>query len=333
MDQVADGIVMADGHGTLRLVNHAARDLGLRPGMPVEVLGDGGGNSPLGQALRGESSEAFLHLRDGDGKTRALAVSAAPLRRPDGTRRGAVAVLHDETERERRDLEEQQTAQFRERFIGILGHDLRAPLTAVVASASLIQRQRDISEVVRASAGLIGSTAHRMVRMIGDLLDFTQARLAGGLPLQREPCDLNDVAHAAVDETLAANPGRQIRVAQVGDTRGSFDADRAAQLLTNLLQNAVAYAPPLEPIDVEVRGLEGTVEISVSNAGPQLKDTGADLFEAFRRGSAAARNSKGLGLGLFIVREIARAHGGDTSVESGLRRTTFRAAFRRDAQR
>jgi phosphoserine phosphatase RsbU/P len=115
-----------------------------------------------------------------------------------------------------------------------------------------------------------------------------------------------------------------------GDTNGSFDSDRAAQLLTNLLQNAVAYAPPAEPIDVEVRGLDGHVDISVSNGGPQLLlQGGAELFDAFRRGNAASRNSKGLGLGLFIVQQIAKAHGGDAAAKSNPRRTTFHALFKR----
>jgi signal transduction histidine kinase len=330
IDQVSEGIVMADERGILRLANRAARDLGIRPGLPLSELGNGGGDSQLASALGGSPVQALMHHRGPHGKTHALAASAVPLRRPDGSKRGAVVAMRDETEREQRELEAQQTAHFRERFIGILGHDLRAPLTAVIASASLIRRQKDASDLVRVSAGRIASSADRMGRMISDLLDFTQARLGGGLAVQRRPCDLSEVARAAVDEALVSHPDRQIRIVEEGDARGSFDPDRAAQLVTNLLQNAVVYSPPAEPIDVEVRGLPGHIEIAVTNAGPQIPpQDSAELFNPFRRGDAAGRHSKGLGLGLFIVQQIARAHGGDVNVESGPRRTTFRASFNR----
>jgi signal transduction histidine kinase len=330
VDQVADGIVMADAAGTLRLVNRAAREVGVRPGMTIDALLGEAKDSPLGQALRGQPAKDVLHRLGPEGKTRALSAVATPLLRADGRRRGVVVTLRDETERELREEEVRKTAVFRERFIGILGHDLRSPLTAVVASASLIQRQRDASPVVKASAARISSSADRMARMIADLLDFTQARLGGGLAVQRRPCDLVEVARAAVDEILAANPDRQIRLVQEGETRGQFDADRAAQLLSNLLQNAVAYGPAAEPIDVEARGLPDRVEIAVTNGGaPIPAGICPSLFDPFRRGAAAAKGGKGLGLGLFIVQQIARAHGGDARVDSGPRRTTFRAWFQR----
>jgi PAS domain S-box-containing protein len=330
IDQVGDGIVMADTTGTLRIVNRAARELGVRPGMAIDALLGEEEGSPLGQALRGQPARDVLHRFDPEGNKRALAAVASPLLRPDGRGRGVVVTLRDETERELREEEVRKTAIFRERFIGILGHDLRSPLTAVVASAGLIQRQRDASAVVKASAARISSSADRMVRMISDLLDFTQARLGGGLAVQRRSCDLFELARAAVDEILVANPDRQIRLVQDGDTRGLFDGDRAAQLLSNLLQNAVAYAPPGEPIDVEVRGIPERVEIAVSNGGPPIPaESRASLFDPFRRGAAAKNTGKGLGLGLFIVQQIARAHGGDAQVDSGPRRTTFRASFQR----
>src|SRR5207237_3356255 len=140
--------------------------------------------------------------------------------RPDGSLRGAVMTFRDETDRVRREEEAEQTAHFRERFIGILGHDLRSPLTAILASAGLLLRQRDSSDASLAAAARISSSAERMGRMISDLLDFTQARLGGGLALHRKPSDLAEVARACVDAASAANPTRRIsRHVQGGSRR------------------------------------------------------------------------------------------------------------------
>lgn len=328
VDQVGDGIAMADAGGTLRLVNRAAREAGLRPGMALETLAPA---SPLADALSGEAVKDVFHYTAPDGTVKALAAVAVPLLRPDGTKRGVAVTLRDETERERREREADAAAHFRERFIGILGHDLRLPLTAVGASAAVIQRMPEAAPSVKAVAARIGSSTDRMGRMIGDVLDLTQARLGAGIPVSRKPCDLHEVARAAVEEALAASPDRQIVLQKSGDTRGSFDPDRIAQLMGNLLQNAIAYGSADEPIEVSVRGLDGHAEIEVSNGGaPIPEDSVKTLFDPFRRGdSVATRAHRGLGLGLFIVQQIARAHGGDADCLSQPARTAFTATFQR----
>src|SRR5579859_1147028 len=332
---------MADAGGVIRLANRAARELGIRPGTPMEKWAElydprnQAGQKlsqealPLARALRGETARALLQRRAPDGSLRALNTVAVPLRRPDGSLRGAVSTFRDETERVRREHEVEQSAHFRERFIGILGHDLRSPLTAILASAGLVLRQRDLADPVLAAAARITSSAERMGRMISDLLDFTQARLGGGLAVVRKPCDLGDVVRNCVDEALAATPGRAIEVSTEGDTSGSFDPDRAAQLLSNLLMNAFAYGPPNDLIRVRVRGLDRAVEIAVENGGPEIPEAEREaLFDPFRRGRASGL-TRGLGLGLFIVQQIARAHGGDVAVESATGRTVFCATLQR----
>jgi signal transduction histidine kinase len=332
---------MVDAGGVLRLVNRAARELGIRPGTPLEKwqeVYDPRGPSgetlptvdlPLARALRGDTARAVVQRRVPDGSLRALSTVAVPLRRSDGQLRGAVSTFRDETERFQHEQEVQQTAHFRERFIGILGHDLRTPLTAILGSAGIVLRQRDLPDPVLASAARIASSAERMGRMISDLLDFTQARLGGGLAIQRKPCDLGEVVRIAVDEALAANPGRAIQVVTEGATRGEFDPDRATQLLSNLLVNALAYGPPDEPIRVRVSALEGRVEIAVENGGPAIPEKDRDaLFDPFRRG-LAGHHTRGLGLGLFIVEQIARAHGGEVTVQSTPGRTLFCATLQR----
>ncbi len=341
VDQVGEGIVMADAAGVLRIVNRAARELGIRPGTTQEKweeLSDQRGpdgarlppeGTPMARALRGETVRSIVQLRAPGGREHALATVSVPLLRSDGSLRGAVATFRDETERVRREREIQQAAHFRERFIGILGHDLRSPLTSILASAGLLLRQRHLEDPVLAAAARIASSAERMGRMIADLLDFTQARLGGGLSVVRKPCDLRVVVQSAVEEAQAVNAGRVIEVAVEGNTAGAFDPDRIAQLVSNLLANAIVYAPSSEPIRVGVRGIERQIEIAVENAGSEIPQVDRDsLFDPFRRGSVKG-STRGLGLGLFIVQQIARAHGGDVDVSSDPGRTVFRASFQR----
>jgi len=340
VDQVSEGIVMADPEGRLRLVNRAARDMGVRPGTPFEEWRDAYGtrgtdgkrmdprDTPLGRALRGETASAVIQHRLPSGAVRSLSSVAVPLRGANGSSRGAVLTFRDETDRVLREREAEQTAHFRERFMGILGHDLRTPLTAILASAGLLLRDQG-AETVRTAAGRIEGSARRMRRMISDLLDFTDVRLGGALPLQRRPCDLGEVARAVADEISAANPDRVIALDVSGDVSGSFDPDRAAQLLANLLENALTHGPRDDRVRIRLAGQPAAVEMVVENGGPAIPARErALLFDPFRRGRPV-QTGRGLGLGLFIVQQIARAHGGDVEVESSNGRTVFRALLQR----
>jgi signal transduction histidine kinase len=340
VDQVSEGIIMADATGTLRLVNGAAQRLGAVVGTPIGKwaafgLRDAEGRPlpddqmPLSRALRGETVRLVMQAPASEGSFRALSAVALPLRHADGSLRGAVMTFRDETERVHREAEQQQAAHFRERFIGILGHDLRSPLSAITAGAALILRTPDAPDPALAAAARIAASGDRMARMISDLLDFTQARLGGGLAVSRKPADLGEVARAVVDEVSAANPSRSIALEVRGDVKGPFDSDRIAQLVSNLLENAVAHAPQGDRIAVTVSGKGGNVEIAVENGGPPIPENErATLFDPFRRGSGP-RESKGLGLGLFIVEQIARAHGGGVQLEVHAGRTVFRAVLQR----
>jgi PAS domain S-box-containing protein len=340
VDQVSEGIIMTDANGTLRLVNRTAQKMGVRTGTAMEAwaragLRDAEGRKippeqmPLARALRGDTARAVVQHRAPDGTLRALTAAAVPLRRSDGSLRGAVLTFRDETERVHQDAAQQQAAHFRERFIGILGHDLRSPLSAIMAGAGTILRQREAPDRLLAAAARISSSGERMARMISDLLDFTQARLGGGIAVQRKQTDLGEVGRAVVEEIAAGNPARAIALQIEGDVTGSFDPDRVAQLLSNLLANAVTYAPPDDRIGVRVARNESGAEIEVDNGGPPIADEDrARLFDPFRRGTLS-QNSRGLGLGLFIVQQIARAHGGDVQLETRDGRTVFRTTLQR----
>ena len=202
-------------------------------------------------------------------------------------------------------------AELRERFMGILGHDLRSPLQTVqLGVEAIINLTKDVAIVKLAQR--VGANGARMARMIEQLLDFTEMR-AGTMPIRRGPCDLAAIAQEGVASLRMAAPDRQITVALEGDTTGAWDADRVMQVITNLVRNAIEHGAPNAPIEVGINGLPTEARIRVHNMGhPIPAELLETIFQAFRR----TRDSEGLGLGLHIVQQIARAHGGEVAVSS-----------------
>jgi signal transduction histidine kinase len=218
-------------------------------------------------------------------------------------------------------------AEFRERFIAVLAHDLRQPLSVFMMTNHLLAPQDTSADVRAMAAGLQARAADRMKRMISELLDFTRSRPKDGMPIERRSMDFADVAQAIVEEMRVIHPTRALglHVDQVkGDCRGSWDADRIAQIFTNLITNAIEYSPSSSPIDMVLRGAPEGVELEVTNTGPAIpKELIATLFDPFRRSSRPPRSSGGLGLGLYIVDQIVRAHTGNIVVESDAKTTRF----------
>jgi signal transduction histidine kinase len=203
-------------------------------------------------------------------------------------------------------------AEFEQQLIGIVSHDLRNPLNAIHLYATTLLRRRDMDERQAKALHGILNASERASRLIHDLLDFTKARLGGGLPIQRRLLDLHELTRQVVDEVRTTHPERQLQVEQHGDGQGEWDGDRVAQVLTNLLNNALAYSPPDTPVRVVTRGLDEHVELTVHNAGDPIPEALLPrLFEPMRRGAHEGDKASGsIGLGLFIVNEIVRAHGG-----------------------
>lgn len=232
----------------------------------------------------------------------------------------------EETSRARAAAEDR--ALFAEQMMGIVSHDLRNPLSTILLSTALLAQGAGTAQqqkVVRR----IGSAAERATRLIGDLLDFTQARLGSGLAVHPQPIDLHATVSTAVAELAAAFPQRQLLHEAQGEGRCEADADRLTQLIGNLVGNAMAYGAPDAPVVVRSRTAPGEWELSVHNQGdPIPPDLVPTLFEPMVRGQQ--ESSGGVGLGLFIVSEIARAHGGRMEVHSTAQEgTTFRAVFPR----
>ncbi|MFP2932915.1 PAS domain-containing protein, partial [Pyxidicoccus sp. 3LG] len=236
-----------------------------------------------------------------------------------------IGTVLDVTERKRldeqllrREEELQRRADLEEKLIGIVSHDLRNPLNAVGYSTTLLQRRADLDDAARRVIDRIRSATERANRMIRDLLDFTQARLGGDIPVHREPADLNELVRTVVEEVRLASPGRRIEVATHGGGAGTWDTDRLAQVLTNLLSNALRYGAEDAPVRVETRAEDGFVELRVHNAGVPIRpEVLPILFQPMKRGSGEGEaQGRGLGLGLYIVDRIVHAHGGTVTVRS-----------------
>jgi signal transduction histidine kinase len=214
-------------------------------------------------------------------------------------------------------------AEFREKFIAILAHDLRQPLNVFAMGASLLADGAPAGGVSRRFV----TAAGRMNRMLDDLLDFSRSRQRNGIPIERASSDVAAVANEVVEEVRHANPGREITLVTNGDCRGEWDADRVAQVFSNLLGNALEHSTSDFPIHVTVRGDGDGVELIVENACPRIADEVVlTIFDPFRQGKPSRT---GLGLGLYIVRAIVRAHGGDVFVDSNDQRTRFVARLLR----
>ena len=290
----------------------------------LEIVHRGGTTIPMVMnAIRRAENGRIVHdvssyvARDRDKYERELVSS-----------RKRLEVLVSETER----LHEQAKvrATFAEQMMGIVSHDLRNPLSTVQLGAGVLsqdglttEQSRTVERIVRA--------ADRAQRLIADLLDFTRARLGEGLVVERKPVDVHALVSDAVDELALAFPQRTLRCVASGEGSAELDADRIAQLVGNLVANAIAYGDPKEAV-VVMSSIDGPLcLVAVHNGGPPIPtDLLPSLFTPMTRGTSEGSSARSVGLGLFIVSEIARAHGGTVHVVSSAGRgTTFTARLPR----
>ncbi len=211
-----------------------------------------------------------------------------------------------------------------ELFVGIIGHDLRNPLGAMLAGAELL-RETTREELAQRTIGRMIGAGHRMTEMIEQLLDLTRARLGNGVGFvrQRLPLDVRELVQRAVDELAGATPGLIVRIASHGDCVTSGDPQRLLQLFSNLLGNAVAHGARGREIVATVAGRERDVLVTVKNDGAVPAEILPVLFEPFRGSNRQVPGSAGLGLGMYIAREIARGHGGELRADSSNEATTM----------
>jgi signal transduction histidine kinase len=223
------------------------------------------------------------------------------------------------------DFFSKEVDRWRNVFLGVLGHDLRGPLNAILMTSQLISKLGDGTPVSEPTARLIRS-GERMKELLDDLLDYSRTSLELGLPVSPAPCDLAAVCQEEVEVQRAALPSCRIEYTADGATQGTWDASRIRQVVANLVTNAARYGNPASPVAVKLCGGEADVRLSVENEGPTIPPEAIEvLFEPLRRaanGHAKAERTS-MGLGLFIVRQVAHAHGGMVSVDSADGRTVF----------
>jgi two-component system, sensor histidine kinase and response regulator len=215
--------------------------------------------------------------------------------------------------------------QMNDLFVAILSHDLRNPLGTLVTGAELLEKQlSDQRQLV--TLGRMVSAGRRMSGMIAELLDLTRARLFDGVGLARarERADVYALVQRAVEELRGAHPTRQIVLGGARRCVTTGDAERLVQVFSNLIGNALQHGDPSTPVTVDVGCLPLEVTVAVHNAGTIPVEQVSTLFDPFRRRDASRPGTGGLGLGLYISQQIARAHGGTIEVSSSLEAgTTF----------
>jgi sigma-B regulation protein RsbU (phosphoserine phosphatase) len=285
-------------------------------------------------AMQGSISEVKLDVVHRDGSTIPMVINA--LRRQEA---GAVvyeiaAFIARDRDRYERELvvtkkrletlveESRDRADFAEQMIGIVSHDLRNPLSTIGMASKLLATTDAVKR--EKMLGTIDRSLARAMRLISDLLDFTAARVGAGLSISLANIDLHATVAEALEALRVSYPARAITHTIVGSGTCLLDPQRIAQQLGNLVANAVTYGDPSTPIAVTSTVTEDRCSISVTNTGaPIPAETMATIFQPMMRGTAKGSASRSVGLGLFIVQHIAKAHGGTARVSSTPEATTF----------
>ena len=219
-----------------------------------------------------------------------------------------------------------QVERARDLLLGMLGHDMRNPLNTILMTASQLSALNAGAEVSEAASRLIRSGAS-MKALLDDLVDFNRTKLGLGINIARANVNLAAAFADELEELRGAHPGRRLELEVTGDTRGLWDRARLRQLLRNLVLNAIKYGAQDRPVHVVLTGEQADVRLEVMNSGAAIEPSALDqIFDPLRRGPGhweSHHMDEGLGLGLYIVREVARAHGGEVDVYSDSAETVF----------
>jgi phosphoserine phosphatase RsbU/P len=287
--------------------------------------------------MQGFFNEVALDLVTKPGKSLPVLVNAAERRDAEGRHLFTRLTVFNATDRRRYERElvkdraslairlhdEQETSALREQFIAVLSHDLRNPLSAIVGGAELLMKT-PLNERAQAMARLIQGSAARMGGLIEDVMDFARGRLGGGLALAREADEpVEALLRQVVGELQTSAPQRVIETGFAIDAPVDCDRRRIGQLASNLLGNAITYGAPDKPIRLGASTANGQFELFIANAGDPIPPAAlGKIFEPFERGTLRS-SLQGLGLGLYISSEIAKAHGGILDVSSTAEETRF----------
>jgi phosphoserine phosphatase RsbU/P len=278
----------------------------------IEMIAAAGGPLPM--------IANALEMRDSNGK--ALSIRIALLKATD--RRRYEHHLLEARDSAKISLEsEREISQLREEFIAVLGHDLRNPLASISAGARILGREAK-SDREHQVIAMLETTVLRMAGLIDNVLDFARGRLGGGITLNRDRRKpLEDVLHQVIDELRLSSPGRQIEAEYAIEAPVDCDRTRIGQLVSNLVGNALSHGASNQPVRVRAVTEDGFFKLSVANGGEPIPEAALErLFEPFFRGEVRA-SRQGLGLGLHIAAQIAKAHEGTLTVSSTSEETRF----------
>jgi len=278
--------------------------------------------------VTGAPARSEIAVLSGD-ETRWYEYSLSPIPAPQGPPKLVTCVSRDVTQRRRAEKEAalgraavederrklQAAAEFEQRLLGIVSHDLRNPLASVRLGLETMRR-RGISEEHLRTIERMERSTDRMQAIISGLLDVTRIRHGQGLPLAPEPVALDSVVSRVLDG-MPEDQAHRVHRETLGHPCGVWDPERLAQALGNLVGNALQHGDPERPVTVRVRGGEGRAELSVHNHGaPIPTEYLPGLFEPFQRGMRPGALDGSIGLGLYIVRQVALGHGGEVRVRS-----------------
>lgn len=328
------GIVRSWNRGAERMWGWSAEEA---IGRDISFLYDGEDLRFLQENVVGElarKGEHRLQIRGAtrSGEERWVELSLSVIFDANGEPEGLVGITADMTQRRRAEMDReamltdlQRTLNFYNLFVGVLSHDLRNPLGAIMTAADLLSRRKDDDDREHRIVQRIRSSGGRMLRMIEQLLDVTRIRAGNGLLLEKEEVKLDEICEQVKDELDAAHPGFKLDIVSRGDVSGVWDPDRLAQVASNLLGNAIQHSSGSRTVRVIVDGTSPElVRLSVQNRGVIAPELLPAIFDPFRRAEHASKKTSGLGLGLYITRQIAVAHGGDVYVTSSAHEgTTF----------
>lgn len=219
--------------------------------------------------------------------------------------------------------DEQENAELREQFIAVLGHDLRTPVSSILNGVALA-RQRVSDPAALPLFDVMDRSARRISTLIDDVVDFTKGRMGGGISLDlRHHRNVENGFNQVIAELQGLYTDREINVRLQPDITLFCDAGRMGQLLSNLLKNALVHGDSNHPVEISAISTNGIFQLAVSNAGPRIpSEIASQFFKPFWRGPSNFQH-EGLGLGLFIVSEIARSHNGTVNVITSDTETTF----------
>ncbi|MBJ6763703.1 PAS domain-containing protein [Myxococcaceae bacterium JPH2] len=326
IEETTDAVFTKDLEGRYQLINSAgARALGRQPDgvlgrTDLELFSD-----EMGQAFTAndravfasEKTLSFENVEHTSSGKRVWLSTKSVLRDEAGRVYGLFGISRDITTRKWSEEETRRHSEFQEHLMGIISHDIRSPLGAIMNWSRVLATGGSPEDAARTSQR-ISTAAVRIERLTRLLLDFTRARLVGSVIIEPRTAELKELLDKVAHEFRIAYPQRDISVEHKGNTRGQWDPDRLAQVVSNLVENALKYGPAEQPVRLKAIGLRTKVVVEVHNEGRPIPESQLPhLFEPFRRGPQTARTLKmSYGLGLYIVREIVQAHGGTIEVSS-----------------